>query len=87
MSNKKDPKINDTIKLREMELEMKRIIAPPGFSLDTGPIAIDVVDRTYGIQCECGCTNFSEDEEFSKLFCSECKKPIAIRVVEIGWVN
>ncbi len=87
MSKKKNPDINEAIKSREIERMMKRQMAPPDFRLDSGPIGIDVVDRTYGLRCDCGCIDFSEDEEFSKIFCSECKKTVAVRAVEIGWLG
>ena len=67
--------------------EMKRSQFPEGFRLESGPIGIDVVDRTYGIICECGSTKFSEDGVFRKLFCSECDKLLAIRAEETGWVD
>jgi len=66
--------------------EMKRRQFPEDFRLEATPIAIDVVDRTYGIICECGSKEFSEDDVFGKLFCSECNKQLAVRAVETGWV-
>lgn len=72
---------------KDIEDAMKRQFAPEGFRLEEGPIGIDVVDRTYGILCECGSISFSEDEEFEKLYCSDCKKTLAIRSIEVGWVD
>lgn len=87
MAKKKNPDINEAIKSREIERMIKREMAPPGFRLDKGAIALDVVDRTYGLQCGCGCIDFSEDEDLSEIFCSGCKKTIAVRAIEIGWVD
>jgi hypothetical protein len=70
-----------------LEREMKRRQFPEGFRLKRSPIGIDVVDRTYGIVCECGSKEFSEDNVFGKLFCSECNKQLAIRAEETGWVD
>lgn len=72
---------------KEIEDAMKRQFAPEGFRLEEGPIGIDVVDRTYGIRCECGSISFSEDEEFEKLYCSSCEKILAVRSIEVGWVD
>lgn len=69
------------------EREMKRSQLPEGFRLERGPIGIDIADRTYGIICECGSKKFSEDGVFGKLFCSECKKQLAVRAVETGWID
>lgn len=66
---------------------IRRSFYPDGFKLKNSPIGIDVVDRTYGIYCECGSKNFSEDNETSKIYCSECKKLLAVRAIEDGWVE
>lgn len=87
MGKKKDPDINEAIKSREIERMMKRQMAPKGFRLNEGAIALDVVDRTYGLRCDCGSINFSEDENLSEIFCCECKKIIAVRAIEIGWLD
>ena len=67
--------------------EMKRRQMPENFRLEASPIGIDIGDRTYGILCECGSKNFSEDNVFGRIFCSECEKQLAIRSVEVGWVD
>ncbi len=72
---------------KEIEDAMKRQFVPEGFRLEEGPIGIDVVDRTYGIRCECGSISFSEDEEFEKIYCSSCEKELAVRSIEVGWVD
>jgi len=72
---------------KEIEDALKRQMSPEGFRLEEGPIGIDVVDRTYGIRCECGSISFSEDEEFEKIYCSKCGKMIAVRSIEVGWVD
>lgn len=71
---------------KEIEKMIKRSFYPENFKLDAGPILIDVVDREYGIYCECGSRNFSEDAACSKLYCSECEKTLATRFVEDGWI-
>jgi hypothetical protein len=72
---------------KEIEKMVKRSMVPSGFRLKKHPILIDVVDRTYGIYCECGCRDFSEDDEACKLCCSACEKVLAIRAIEDGWVE
>ena len=73
---------------KALEDEIKRSMFPEGFRLEAGAIGIDVVDRTYGVICECGSKEFTEDEEFVKIFCSDCGKTLAIRAaVQVGWVN
>ncbi len=72
---------------KEIEDAIKRQISPEGFRLEFGPIGIDVVDRTYGISCECESTSFSEDKEFEKIYCSNCDKILAVRAIETGWVD
>lgn len=72
---------------KHIEKMMRRSMYPDGFRLEKGPILIDVVDRTYGIYCECGSRYFSEDHKTSKLFCSDCGKVLAIRAIEDGWIN
>jgi hypothetical protein len=84
--NKKD-ELNAIKQQREVELEMRRRMAPQNFRLEKHPIAIDVVDRTYGIMCECGSVEFDEDENFEKLLCSRCQRVLAIRAAEVGWVT
>lgn len=66
---------------------MRKSMYPEGFTLKNGPILIDVVDRTYGVYCECGSRYFSEDEEMSKLYCFACGKLLALRAIEDGWVR
>jgi hypothetical protein len=61
LSKKKDSDINEAIKSREIERMIQRQMAPPNFRLDKGNVGIDVVDRTYGLRCECGSVDFSED--------------------------
>jgi len=87
LDDKKKKDLNDVKRIREAELEMKRMLAPKDFSMQKHPIAIDVVDRTYGIICECGSIEFDEDEKFEKLTCSGCNKLLAIRAAEIGWLT
>jgi len=67
----------------------ERIRQPAKFVLDNDKLALGIIDREYGIICQnCGRIEFSEDEGFTKVFCSNCKKTIAIRAVsEVGWVN
>jgi hypothetical protein len=72
---------------KEIDKMMRRSMYPEGFTLKNGPILIDVVDRTYGVYCECGSRYFSEDTETSTLFCSECSKILAVRAIEDGWIN
>ena len=67
--------------------EMKKRRLPEGYRLEANPIIIDVADREYGIVCGCGGKEFSEDGMFGKLFCSACSKQIAIRSVEVGWID
>ncbi len=67
--------------------EMKKRQVPGGFRLEVGTIGIDIGDRTYGILCVCGSKEFSEDSVFGKIFCSGCKKQLAIRSIEVGWVD
>ncbi len=72
---------------KEIEDAMKREMFPEGFRLEKGPIGIDVVDRTYGIRCECGSISFSEDELLENLYCSSCEKTLAVRSIEVGWLD
>jgi len=72
---------------KEIEKMVKRSIAPSGFKLVKGPILIDVIDRTYGVYCGCGGREFSEDQETSKIYCSECEKVLAVRAIVDGWVK
>ncbi len=72
---------------KEIEDAMKRQMFPEGFRLEKGPIGVDVVDRTYGVSCECGSISFSEDKEFEKIYCSSCDKMLAVRAIETGWVD
>lgn len=85
--DKKNEDLNDAIQRRNLELAMRRELFPDNYRLKKNPIAIDVVDRTYGIVCSCGSTEFSEDENFERLFCSNCEQILAIRVAEVGWVT
>jgi hypothetical protein len=84
---KKKNELNTIKSQRDIELAMRRQMAPENFRLKKHPIAIDVVDRTYGIVCSCGSTEFSEDEKFEKLFCSQCQQILAVRAAEIGWIT
>jgi len=87
LDDKKKKDLNEAKRKREFELEMKRSFFPKDFRLDKHPIAIDVVDRTYGIVCSCGSVDFKEDKKFEKLLCSNCEKLLAVRTTEIGWVT
>jgi len=80
-------KVNEAIKKRDIEAAIKRSMFPQNYHLKRHPIAIDVVDRTYGIVCSCGSTEFSEDEKFEKLLCSACDQILAVRTTEIGWIT
>jgi len=86
LDDKKKKNLNDAKNIREIELEMRRMSAPKDFRMKKYPIAIDVVDRTYGIVCGCGSSEFDEDKKFEKLTCSECGQLLAIRTAEIGWL-
>lgn len=66
---------------------MKKRRLPEEYRLEASPIVIEVADREYGIVCECGSKEFSEDGVFGKLFCSVCSEPLAVRSIEIGWVD
>ena len=67
----------------------ERMSRPAKFVLEKDKLALGVINREYGIICQnCGGIDFSEDEGFTKIFCSNCKKTIAIRsIVDVGWVN
>jgi predicted RNA-binding Zn-ribbon protein involved in translation (DUF1610 family) len=67
----------------------KRMKHPAKFVLEKDKLAIGIIDREYGILCpNCGSIEFSEDEEFTKIICSNCGKIIAIRAItDVGWVN
>lgn len=67
--------------------EMKKRRLPEEYRLESSSIIIEVADRTYGVVCGCGNKEFSEDDVFGKLFCSECSKQLAVRSVEIGWID
>ncbi len=67
--------------------EMKRARLPEGYRLEAHSIIIEVADREYGIVCGCGSKEFSEDGVFGKLFCSICSKLLAIRSIEVGWID
>lgn len=67
--------------------EIKKRRLPEGYRLEASPIIIEVGGREYGIVCECGNKEFSEDDLFSKLFCSICSKLLAVRSIEMGWIT
>ena len=51
------------------------------FRLTDGEIGIDVVDRTYGVLCDCGSKTFTEDTELSAIRCAKCNRLLAVRAV------
>lgn len=67
----------------------ERMKYPGRFVLKNDKLAIGIINREYGILCpNCGGINFSEDTKFTKIFCSECKKMLAIRAIaDVGWIN
>lgn len=67
----------------------ERIKYPARFVLKDDKIAIGIINREYGMLCpNCGGSKFSEDSGFTKIFCSQCKKMIAVRAIgDVGWVN
>lgn len=67
--------------------EMKKKRLPEGYRLEASSIIIEVGGKEYGVVCECGNKEFSEDGVFSKLFCSMCSKLLAVRSVEAGWIT
>ena len=67
----------------------ERINNPAKFVLTNDKLSIGVIDREYGMCCmNCGGIEFSEDELFSKIICSNCGKIIAIRATleDAGWI-
>lgn len=67
----------------------ERMKYPGRFVLDKDKIAIGIINREYGVLCpNCGSSRFSEDDGFTKIFCSDCKKTLAVRAVaDVRWVN